>query len=53
METYDLDIDNYELEDILALFHIPSDIKKPEPVISGHGRGGFVVVCGKKTKEQK
>jgi len=36
-----------------TLFHIPSDIKKPEPVISGHGRGGFVVVCGKKTKEQK
>ena len=25
METYDLDIDNYELEDILALFHVPND----------------------------
>jgi len=30
METYDLDIDNYELEDILALFHVPSDFSNSE-----------------------
>ena len=30
METYDLDIDNYELEDILALFHIPSDFSNSD-----------------------
>ena len=28
METYDLNIDNYDLEDLLNLFHLPPDFSK-------------------------
>ena len=30
METYDLDIKNYELEDILSLFHVPHNFTKED-----------------------
>ena len=30
METYDLDIENYELEDILSLFHVPHNFTKED-----------------------
>ena len=29
-----------------TLFHLPENIKSTEPVISGHGEGGFVVISG-------
>lgn len=31
-----------------TLFHLPENIKSTEPVISGHGEGGFVVISGRK-----
>jgi SAM-dependent methyltransferase len=31
-----------------TLFRHPDDITSPEPVLPGHGRGGFVVVAGRK-----
>ncbi len=31
-----------------TLFHLPENIKSTEPVMSGHGEGGFVVVSGRK-----
>ena len=31
-----------------ALFHHPDEIHEAEPVRSGHGQGGFVVVVGTK-----
>jgi len=31
-----------------TLFHLPEDMKSSEPVLSGHGDGGFVVISGKK-----
>lgn len=31
-----------------TLFHIPEETKTTEPVLPGHGQGGFVVVSGRK-----
>ncbi len=31
-----------------TLFHLPENTKSTEPVMSGHGEGGFVVISGRK-----
>ena len=36
-----------------TLFHLPKEAKETEPVLSGHGQGGFVVVSGRKHGEHE
>ena len=41
METYDLDLENYELNDILTLFHLTPAILQKSDLLKGAQYNGF------------